>query len=89
MQTIWKFDRNGNYLGKIRKFGNGPGEYVNAQLFEVDEANRQIVLLDIWTNKLLRYDWKGGFLKEVPLEVRAMDFKLFPFGGICGVVGWQ
>ena len=81
MQTVWIFDRKGNYLGEIRKSGNGPGEYVNAQQFEVDEANRQIVLLDIWTNKLLHYDWEGGLLKEVPLEVRAMDFKPLPSGG--------
>lgn len=56
MQTVWIFDRKGNYCGEILKSGNGPGEYGNAQQFEVDEANRQIVLLDIWTNKLLHYD---------------------------------
>lgn len=80
MQAVWMFDRKGYYLGKICRPGSGPGEYGNVQQFEVDEANKQIVLLDIWTNKLLFYDWGGRFLKDVRLEVRAMDFKLLPSG---------
>ena len=79
-QTVWMFDRNGHYLNKLSRRGEGPGEYVNMQQFEVDEKNRQLILLDIWTNKLLFYDWEGTFLKDVRPEMTAMDFKILPEG---------
>lgn len=80
-QTVWMFDRKGYYLNKLSRRGKGPGEYTNMQQFEVDEKNRQLILLDIWTNKLLFYDWEGRFLKDIRLEMTAMDFKPLPSGG--------
>lgn len=82
MQTIWMFDKQGKYRGKLFKQGNGPGEYANVRQFEFHEQTGELAVLDMWTNKILFYDLNGNFIKAIAPEVRAMDFKFAANGGL-------
>lgn len=81
-QTIWIFDRKGNFLNKIYKKGKGPGEYADIHQFEYDDKNNQIAVLSSYQRKLLFYNLKGNHIKTVNLGIKAHDFKLCPEGGI-------
>lgn len=80
-QTIWIFDRNGKYIDKISKQGDGPGEYLQITQFEYDAKNNQIIVLSPWKKALLFYTSEGEYLKTVNLEIVAEDFKVSPYGG--------
>ena len=80
-QTIWHFDRGGNFLNKIYRKGKGPGEYAYINHFEYDERRNQIVVLSPWQQALLFYTPEGKYLKTVELEMKAEDFKVCPQGG--------
>mgnify|MGYP000205664866 FL=1 len=90
-QTVWVFNQEGEFLSKIFKQGNGPGEYIRIVQFEYDEKNDQIVLLT-WGSQLLYYTPEGEFLKTVKLgfSLTPSDFKILPQGGfIFSQAGWD
>lgn len=79
-QTIWIFSREGKYLNKIFKKGNGQGEYTHIVQFEYDERNDQVVVLS-WGHRLIFYSTAGEYLKTVELSFTPSDFKIAPLGG--------
>lgn len=80
MQTIWAFDRQGRFINRIGKRGNGPGEYVRISQIEYDTKKQMIVLL-IW-NRLVYYTPDGRYVKSEELPMGVNDFKLLPDGGL-------
>ncbi len=75
-QTVWVFDRQGNFINRIGKRGNGPGEYVRISQIEYDKRKQMIVLL-VW-NRLMYYTPDGRYIKSEELPMGAADFKLLP-----------
>ena len=59
--------RTGAVIEKINKKGNGPDEYNRIDDFYVDEALQYIEVLDGATQKVLRYDLTGKFIKSTKL----------------------
>ena len=55
-KTIWVYDINGKYVGRVGALGQGPGEYIMPMSLVVDETNNQILVKDVAQNKLLYYD---------------------------------
>lgn len=74
LSIIWIFDKQGRYLNKIDRKGDGPEEYKTLNQFDYDEENQTILLLDIWTKAILSYDLNGDFVKKVTLEMYPSDF---------------
>ena len=63
--TIFFFDRNGKYLSKISKRGQGPGEYVSLSYCMFDEQKQQLIVYDNHVNKMLFYDFSGNLIREI------------------------
>lgn len=65
-ESIFIFDKSGNYINKISKVGRGPEEYYYIVDFGVYEDIDAIEIYD--HKKLIRYDTNGNFLssKRVP-----------------------
>lgn len=59
---VFVFDMSGNYLYKIGRSGNGPGEY--ASLNDVRFTTEHVDVLDWISWKYIRYDLSGRFLEE-------------------------
>jgi hypothetical protein len=57
--------------------GEGPGEMKSISEFDLDEANRKILIYDNSLAKLLYFSFEGEFLYEMRLPLRAHSFKTF------------
>ena len=64
----------GALVEKIDKQGSGPDEYNRIDDLYVDEALQYIEVLDGSTQKVLRYDLTGEFIKSTKLPFRFNSF---------------
>ncbi|GAB6011599.1 6-bladed beta-propeller [Viscerimonas tarda] len=72
-KAIFAFDLNGNFLYKIDKTGQGPGEYISINMAHI--VNNTINILDYMSWKLISYDLTGNLLYEKRLnKPRPLDF---------------
>jgi hypothetical protein len=63
--SILVFDWTGKYKFKISNKGRGPGEYIEISRLLLDEKNRQILIYDVHSRKMIYYTFDGEFIKEV------------------------
>ncbi|MBQ4161507.1 MAG: 6-bladed beta-propeller [Parabacteroides sp.] len=55
-RSLYVFQRDGKYIGKIGCVGEGPGEYIMPFYFVIDEKNDKLYLWDRAVNKILIYN---------------------------------
>lgn len=60
---VFKFTKDGDFVRKVGRDGQGPGEYTLALGTDIDLGKREIVISDI-AQKVLFYDFDGNFLRE-------------------------
>ena len=63
-QQIFRFDRNGKYLNKVGKVGQGPGEYTRRAYFEVNNKEKKIYIMSTLSGVLV-YDFDGNFIEKL------------------------
>lgn len=69
--TIFIFDKKGNYINKINRKGNGPGEYLSIIDFNINRFSNNVEILTRY--KVLTYDYIGKkFIKEYKLNTSDM-----------------
>lgn len=57
-QSIFRFSREGKFLNKVGRIGQGPGEYSYLSSFMVDDGRREVYLTTISTG-VYAYDFNG------------------------------
>lgn len=88
------FDKQGNFVRKIGRQGQGPGEYRYLYDSYIDEANHRIYLMPWMQKKLFMYNFDGRFLQDIPVpeffpktrfkidtEKQLVTFLILPFKG--------
>jgi hypothetical protein len=65
----------GDQVGLFYPTGEGPGEMKAISEFDLDEANRRILIYDNTLAKVLSFSYEGDFLFEKRLPLRAHSFK--------------
>jgi len=65
--TIYKFDKQGNPVGKFKNIGVGPNEYIEIFDFDINEKQKEITLLCV-PPKLITLDMDLNIKKELILE---------------------
>ncbi|MBN3581996.1 6-bladed beta-propeller [Algoriphagus aestuarii] len=60
------FDREGNYLSKIRAYGEGPEKYLDLDNFMI--VKDEVLLLGLYPPKLMWFSLEGDFLREEKLK---------------------
>lgn len=65
---LLSFDRQGNFLAKYGRQGNGPGEYVKIDMFTVLFNFEEVYLLDKSSRNILVYNFDGSFKRNIKLE---------------------
>lgn len=68
------FDLQGNFIRKIGKKGNGPGEYHSASRFSIDPINNHLLIFDLPKHNLMRYTLSGEFIDSEYLEIWPYHF---------------
>lgn len=67
--SLFVFNRDGSFLHKIGRRGNGPGEYIELSDFSIDRARGIIYLWDEAADKAYKYDAETGkFISSVQTE---------------------
>lgn len=67
--SIFIFDKKGNFLHKIGQIGQGPGEYINISDSSIDFEKNEIYLLDFASDEVLKYNISSGeFIKSIYLN---------------------
>lgn len=61
------FDRNGKFIRKIGRIGQGPGEYRLARDIAVNDS---LLFINVnWLRKIMVYNWHTGkFVKDIPIS---------------------
>lgn len=65
-KCIKVFDQTGQFLSKIRAYGEGPGNYLDFD--DVIIVNKELLLLGVYPPKLMRFSLEGEFLREEKLN---------------------
>ena len=78
--SLFFFQKNGSFIRKIEKHGRGRGEYLSISRFDIDIANRKIVVLDKDLKKVLRYSLNGEYESEIEISDIIYDFAILPCG---------
>ena len=80
-KKIWCYDFNGDYVFQLDKRGQGPGEYIQINDFNIDRERQQIQILDRGSRKILCYDMADGrYIKDVKIDVAAWHFAVLQNG---------
>ena len=73
INSLFVFDLDGNYVRKIGRAGNGPGEYHKLFNFTLDVENKIIFLLDdVFIHK---YKFDGIYIKSISISIPATQIK--------------
>lgn len=81
-ESIFIFNRTGKFIRKIHKIGKGPGEYNQPADISIRETNQEILLLNEYPQKIIRYNFQGKFLGEVALPIRFSSLSTMKNGDI-------
>ena len=66
--TIYRFTRSGEYLGKISKHGEGPDEYTGITDFIMTEDD-EVAIFSLGKQALMFYSWDNQLKKKIKLDV--------------------
>lgn len=61
---IFRFNRNGKFLNKIGKRGEGPGEYTYLRGIQIDESKDELYAITT-ANGIYVYDFEGTFKRSI------------------------
>src|SRR5690606_17982625 len=74
-ESIFLFNRTGEFIAKVNRKGKGPGEYMQPSDITVDEQLQELYLLNEFPSKVIVYDFEGNFIKEFSLPFRFLAFE--------------
>lgn len=71
---IFSFTGRGEYISHIDYYGEGPGEFIDISAFCIDPILNQICILDYGRQQIIKYDYKGRFIKSYKCPLFVRDF---------------
>lgn len=75
-KMCYRFDREGRFLNQIGKVGRGPEEVVRPMGMAVDSLNRWVYLLDTGSERLVKYNYEGIYIKSYKPGFSSMNLLL-------------
>ncbi|MDH7605943.1 MAG: 6-bladed beta-propeller, partial [Melioribacter sp.] len=73
-KSIFVFDETGELILKINNVGKGPGEYLYPNDFDINDYNGEIHVLDTNHRKLIVYNKKGVYVREIHIKFSPFSF---------------
>ena len=87
-QLLYRFDRQGKFLNLIGNKGQGPKDYINVVDFDVDEKKELVYLFDNYKKRIITYNVKGEFLKDLLVPEGVINVSLNKDGVFIGYRPW-
>lgn len=81
--SLFIFNREGQFLRKIEKIGNGPEEYARLSDFDVDEEINHIYILDKANQKIVVYNFQGEHQYSYPIGIWAIKLIKYDRNQFC------
>jgi len=69
---VFKFNKNGKYIMKVGRKGQGPGEFTYPYCIFIDD--HQNIYISDYNRRVHIFDKNGGFLKSITLRYSIYDF---------------
>ena len=66
-KSLFRFGRDGKFLNQIGREGRGPGEYLSATSFCVNNRTREVFIYDVLGKNMLVYDFDGRHKRTLPM----------------------
>ena len=66
--NLLTFSKDGSYLSKIGRIGQGPGEYVRMCTFCIDRDNEEIIISTDTPSKIMFFSLSGKFIAETKTD---------------------
>jgi len=73
--ALFVFDMNGKFMHKISRRGQGPQEYISFRDFDIHD-NGDFYMFDLFGSKIVIYDSKGEFIKNIKFDYHFDSFCL-------------
>jgi hypothetical protein len=73
-KAIFIFNKQGDFLKKVGKYGKGPAEIVELSDFIINKEEKKIVIWDNGLKKRVIYDFNGDYIKEEKIELVSRNF---------------
>lgn len=75
---VLRFDRNGDFIGKIGSRGRGPEEYLTGLYLTVNNSLSNVYILGS-REKIFVYDFEGHYVRNVPIQdsIYAWDIEMY------------
>ncbi len=72
--SLFVFTIDGEFIYKINRIGAGPEEYIQLDFFSIDYENEHLVLTDLMSYWVMRFDMDGNFIsrKKIPFWVEGV-----------------
>lgn len=74
---VLQFKRNGEFVRQVGSNGRGPGEYINASGFCIDDLRKRIYISGWSIKTVLEYDYDGKFIRPIPQNIPSSRFLVF------------
>lgn len=78
--TLFFFNRQGKYLGRFCRQGNGSGNYRTIARFDIQPSTGELIIFDNQSDALVIYGFDGTYHRKVPMADYVTDFAVLPNG---------
>ena len=79
-ETLFFFNRQGEYLGRFCRQGNGSGNYRTIARFDIQPSTGELIIFDNQSSALVIYGFDGTYHRKVPMADYVTDFAVLPNG---------
>ncbi len=74
---VLQFKRDGQFVRQVGANGRGPGEYIYASGFCIDDIKKRIYI-SAWSIKtILEFDFEGKFVGQIPQNIPSTKFQVY------------
>ena len=75
-KSIFIFDKEGHYKGRLGENGKGPEEYVFPQSLEIDQFNKELLVYNSDGKSIIKYDYNGAYKNTLNFDFYIRTFSV-------------
>jgi len=73
LKYVYQFNKKGKFKRQYTTFGDAPHQSININDFAIDSKNKYLYILSVNDRKILKFSFKGDFIKSQRLSFECYD----------------